>query len=54
VITDGRAQRREVKIGQRNGLAAQVTDGLKPGEQVINHPSDEVENGRRVAIRATN
>jgi len=53
VISDGRAQRRQVDIGQRNGLSAQVVDGLKPGEQVINHPSDEVENGRRVKIRTT-
>lgn len=53
VISDGRAQRREVKVGQRNGLTAQIMNGLKPGEHVINHPSDEVENGSRVAIRTT-
>jgi HlyD family secretion protein len=54
VIKDNRAQRRVVKVGQRNGLTAQIVSGLKPGEQVINHPSEEVENGRRVKIRSTN
>ena len=48
VLDNGRAIRREVKIGQRNGLFAQVIDGLKENEVVINHPSDEVEDGRRV------
>jgi len=53
VVDDGRAARRQLDVGQRNGLTAQVLDGLKPGEQVINHPSDEVENGRRVAMRSS-
>jgi HlyD family secretion protein len=51
VIDNGRAQRREVKVGQRNGLIAQIVEGIKAGEQVINHPSDEVEDGRRVKVR---
>ncbi|MEJ2392161.1 MAG: efflux RND transporter periplasmic adaptor subunit [Gammaproteobacteria bacterium] len=50
-IVDGRAQRRDVKVGQRNGLTAQIMTGLKVGEQVINHPSDEIEDGRRVKVR---
>jgi len=53
VIADGRAQRREIKVGQRNGLTAQILEGLKPGERVINHPSDEVDNGRRVKVRTS-
>ncbi|MBI1425037.1 MAG: efflux RND transporter periplasmic adaptor subunit [Gammaproteobacteria bacterium] len=51
VIDDGRARRREVKVGQRNGLTAQIEAGIKQGEQVINHPSDEVEDGKRVKLR---
>jgi HlyD family secretion protein len=51
VIEDKRARRREVKVGQNNGLTAQVLDGVKAGERVINHPSDEVEDGRRVRER---
>lgn len=48
VVVNGRAERREVKVGQRNGLIAQILEGVKEGETVINHPSDEVEDGRRV------
>jgi HlyD family secretion protein len=51
VIEEKRAKLREVEIGERNGLSAQITGGLKPDEIVINHPSDEVEDGRRVKQR---
>jgi len=48
-VIEGRyAQRREVKVGQRNGLVAQILEGVREGEMVINHPSDEVEDGRSV------
>ncbi|MFO7604018.1 MAG: HlyD family efflux transporter periplasmic adaptor subunit [Gammaproteobacteria bacterium] len=48
VLDNGRSQRREVTLGQRNGLSAQVLTGLEAGDTVINHPSDDVEDGRRV------
>lgn len=51
VVVDGRAQRRLVTIGQRNLHAAQLIDGLKPGEQVILHPSDRVHDDVRIAPR---
>ena len=51
VIVDSRAQRRVVKIGQRNGLRAQILEGLKQGDIIINHPSDDVEDGKRVRPR---
>lgn len=51
VIENNRAQRRMVKVGQRNGLAAQILQGVAKGEHVINHPDDEVEHERRVKIR---
>jgi HlyD family secretion protein len=51
VNASGRATRRAVEVGQRNGLIAQITDGLQMDEQVINHPSDEVEEGRRIEQR---
>ena len=51
-VVDGqRAQRRKVAIGQRNGLVAQINSGLNEGDTVINHPSDEVEDGVRVEPR---
>ncbi len=51
VVENDRAIRRVVKVGQRNGLVAQVLDGVTQGEKVITHPSDEVEDTRRVTIR---
>jgi HlyD family secretion protein len=51
VVADGRARRRIVTIGERNLHAAWLLDGLKPGEQVILHPSDRVHDGVRVAPR---
>ncbi|MGD8811896.1 MAG: HlyD family efflux transporter periplasmic adaptor subunit, partial [Thioalkalispiraceae bacterium] len=51
VIEDDVAQRRVVKVGQRNGLSAQILAGVKEGERVVNHPGDDVEQGRRVKLR---
>ncbi len=51
VIEGQHAKRHEVKVGQRNGLSAQILDGVKEGDKVINHPSDEVEDGRSVKER---
>jgi len=48
VVAGKRALRREVKVGQRNGLHAQILTGLESGETVINHPGDDIENGIRV------
>jgi HlyD family secretion protein len=48
VARNGRAQRRRVEVGQRNALAAQILDGVKEGEWVIDHPGDEVDDGVRV------
>ncbi|MCF8477474.1 MAG: HlyD family efflux transporter periplasmic adaptor subunit [Pseudolabrys sp.] len=52
VVADGRAQRRLIKIGERNLHAARVVYGLKVGEQVILHPSDRVADGVRIEPRA--
>lgn len=54
VVENGYAIIREVKVGQRNGLLAQVLEGVNEAELVINHPSDEVDDGRRVKLRAFN
>jgi len=51
VIEGNRAKRRVVKVGQRNGLTAQILEGVNEDERVINHPSDEVENGVSVTQR---
>ncbi len=51
VIDDNRAIRREIELGQRNGLHAQIIKGVETGELVIIHPSDAVEDGIRVKQR---
>lgn len=47
-VEDHRAQLRPVTVGKRNGLTAQILEGLTAGEQVIDHPSDQVDDGVRV------
>ena len=53
VVRDGRAQLRPVRLGHRNGLKAEVLQGIKAGEQVIIHPDDKVRDGGRVRVRHT-
>ena len=48
VVEAGRAALHEVEVGQRNGLQAQITGGLKRGEAVISYPSDAIRDGVRV------
>lgn len=54
VRNNGRAQRRLIQVGQRNGLTAQVLDGLAEGETVIIYPDDTIDDGRRVKLREYN
>jgi HlyD family secretion protein len=41
----------KVKIGSRNTLNAEIVEGLKAGDVVILHPSDEIAEGVNVAAR---
>jgi HlyD family secretion protein len=52
VVRDGRARLQVISLGERNEIAAQVLDGLQPGDQVILHPSDLVADGVSVTLRA--
>jgi HlyD family secretion protein len=52
-VDEGHARLREVEIGQRNGLEAEVRSGVQPGETVVVHPSDALADGARVARRAS-
>lgn len=49
VVSGGRARLRPVQIGRRNGLEAEVLDGLAENEMVVIHPSDKVTEGVAVA-----
>lgn len=51
VMQDGRARRREIKMGQRNGLAAQILEGLEVGEVVVRHPDDTIEENTLLEVR---
>jgi HlyD family secretion protein len=51
VMQDKKARRRSVKVGQRNGLSAQILDGLAEGEAVITHLDDSIDDGVRVKRR---
>jgi len=52
VLENGRAYRRLIKVGQRNGLIAQILDGLTEDETVIIYPDDTIDDGRRVKLRS--
>ena len=45
VAEEGRATLKRVEIGKKNAFEAQVLSGVKKGEQVILHPSNQIENG---------
>ena len=51
VVEQGKAVKRSVEIGQRNGLNAQSASGINAGEQVIVHPDDRVRQGVSVKAR---
>lgn len=51
VMENEKAKRRTVRVGQRNGLSAQILEGLSKGEQVITHPDDSIEDGVSVVLR---
>lgn len=45
VENDGVANKRDVKLGRRTGLEAEVLSGLKAGERIVVHPSDKITQG---------
>ncbi|MEP7361838.1 MAG: HlyD family efflux transporter periplasmic adaptor subunit [Acidobacteriota bacterium] len=51
LIEADHARRRAVQLGHRNGLAAEITSGLKEGELVIPHPDETVEDGKQVVVK---
>ena len=51
VVEGAVARMRRVALGRRNGLEAQVLDGLEDGEQLVLYPSDLIGDGARVTAR---
>ena len=51
VVAGGRAALRHVTLGERNGIEAEIAEGLAASDRVVLHPSDRVADGVRVAPR---
>ena len=51
VEEEGRAAVRQVDVGHRTDLSAQITDGLEPGDRVIRYPTDFLQAGSRIEQR---
>ena len=51
VVEDGVAWTREVAVGQRNGIEAEILEGIVEGEVVILHPGVRVSDGIGVESR---
>jgi membrane fusion protein (multidrug efflux system) len=51
VVNDGRAERREVKVGQRFTGEVEITEGLKVGDQVVARGVQKVRHNQPVAAR---
>jgi len=51
VIDDGKAVEKIVKIGMRGTFQAEVLAGVKEGQKVIVHPTNELTNGMSVKMR---
>jgi len=47
----GKAGRRVVEVGQRNGLAAEIISGLKENEKVVAYPDDSISEGTKIRQR---
>ncbi|MGR8948322.1 MAG: efflux RND transporter periplasmic adaptor subunit [Gammaproteobacteria bacterium] len=48
----GVARLRTVEVGQRNGLAAEIKNGLSLGDEIILHPSNRINDGVRIEARS--
>jgi HlyD family secretion protein len=53
VEENGRAAQRQVVLGRKTGLLAEVVDGLNVGERIVLYPSDRVQDSSRIAQRET-
>jgi len=40
-----------VKTGRQNGLEAEILAGLAEGDEVVLHPSDQIQDGVRIRQR---
>jgi HlyD family secretion protein len=52
-VEGGKARLAPVEIGWRNGIEAEVKDGLEGGERIVLYPSDEIRDGVALAERGS-
>ena len=52
LVEADRAVLRPVKVGKKNGLAAEVVEGLSENDRVVVHPGDKVADGVAVVRRS--
>jgi HlyD family secretion protein len=50
IVERGRASLRIIRTGATSSDATEITDGIVPGQLVILHPSDQVEDGARIQV----
>jgi HlyD family secretion protein len=48
---NGKVDRQQVSIGQHSDLAAEIRQGVKQGDVVILHPTEQIKTGDRVSPR---
>jgi HlyD family secretion protein len=51
VVKNGKVDRQQVSIGQRSDLSAEIRQGVKQGDVVILHPTEQIRSGDRVSPR---
>ena len=51
LVKDGVAHVQKVEVGRQNGIEAEITKGLSEGDEVVLHPSDQIEDGTKVKQR---
>ncbi|HBR29822.1 MAG TPA: hypothetical protein DD734_02770 [Firmicutes bacterium] len=51
VVEDGRARRRNIRVGLNTGTLVGAADGLREGEQVISRGQHQVKNGMLVEVK---
>jgi HlyD family secretion protein len=53
VVDGGVARLRQVQVGHRNALEAEIKDGLHEGDEVVLHPSNDINDGVAITRRST-
>lgn len=51
VVAGRRARMREMEVGRRNGLQAEVLSGIEEGEIVVTHPDDSIRDSVKIKPR---